>query len=191
VKRNPLGSSAQRLGACYDLRRMKKLEPEFEELAIFLEHFNKESERGAALSAGSLLDEKLKDILTAFLAEVAATNDLLSGFNAPIGTFSSRISASYAMGLIQEDEYKELNIIRKIRNEFGHSWQGVNFDSPKVTNLCLQLPWRGPEENEAKSTLKERFNFAVVMLLIDLLWRSRLVKKEQRVIRAWPHKTRP
>ena len=169
---------------------MREMEPEVEELTIFLTEFNQESNRGAVLAAGSLLDERLKSILGAFLADVPASQALLSGFNAPIGTFSSRVSAAYALGLIQENEFTELNIIRKVRNEFGHSWKGVTFDSDKVAHLCKQLPWLGPDELEEKSTPKERFGFAVAILLTDLLWRTRLVENDKRVIRSWSNKAR-
>jgi len=165
-------------------------QPEVLQLGEFLREFNKETDRGAALSAASLLDDRLLEIIRAFLADVTQTEELIGGFNAPLGTFSSRISAAYAFGLLQENEHKELHLIRRIRNEFGHSWKGVTFETQPVSQLCAQLPWGGPGEIEPTSTSRDRFNFAVVTLLIDLLWRARLVRKERRVIKQWPNKSR-
>lgn len=91
-------------------------EPEILELAEFAQEFNRESDRGAALIAASLLDERLKGILQAFFLDSKVSYELLNGANAPLGTFSSRISASYALGLIQKNELDEINLIRKIRN---------------------------------------------------------------------------
>jgi hypothetical protein len=167
-----------------------KPEPEINELGQFLDEFNKETDRGAALTATAYLDERLNDILTSFFVDAKEVQELLYGFNAPLGTFSAKITSAYALGLIQPNEYEELNIIRKVRNEFGHSWQGVSFKSGKVSDLCALLPWLGPEELEAQSGARERFNFAVAILLIDLLWRARIVKKEKRKIKNWPNKTR-
>lgn len=168
---------------------MKETEPEINELGKFLSAFNKESDRGAALVAASMLDNRLAEILRNFFLESEAAEELLSGFNAPLGTFASRALATYSLGLIEKNEFKEITIIRKIRNEFGHAWQPVSFETGRVADLCRQLPWGGPREYEVDSTLRSRFNFAVCMLLTDLLWRVRLVSKEKRKERIWPNKS--
>lgn len=165
-------------------------EPEIQTLGQFLVEFNKESDRGVALVAASMIDERLSEILTAFLTDSRISQDLLSGFNAPLGTLSSRASAAYALGLIQENEFKEINLIRKIRNEFGHDWQPRSFETGIVADLCKQLPWLDPAEYEKGATQRNRFNSAVAILLTDLLWRVRLVEKERRTCRIWSHKTR-
>ncbi|MDZ7661394.1 MltR family transcriptional regulator [Thiohalophilus sp.] len=169
---------------------MKKTEPEIKELSEFLAEFNGESDRGAVLTAGAYLDERLGEMLKAFFAEVKETDDLLFGFNAPIGTYSARIKAAYSLGLIQDNEFSELNIIRKIRNEFGHSWKGVSFKTQKIIDLCNNLPWLGPEEHKETSDAKARFSAEVAILLSDFLWRVRLIKNEQRDIKEWSHKMR-
>ena len=163
---------------------------EVEQLGQFFECFNKETDRGAALVAASMLDARLQEILGGFFVDSSTTRDLLDGFSAPLGTFSARATAALALGLIQENEFKEITIIRKIRNEFGHAWQSLSFASGRVNELVKQLPWLGPTELEACSSPRERFNFAVTILLTDLLWRVRLVAKEQRIIRTWPNKAR-
>lgn len=49
--------------------KMKDTEPEIQQLSHFLVEFNKESDRGAALVAASMLDERLQEILSNFLVE--------------------------------------------------------------------------------------------------------------------------
>jgi hypothetical protein len=83
---------------------------------------------------------------------------------------------------------RNLNLIRKIRNEFGHAWRDVGFDSAPVADLSRALPWLGPKEMESESNPRGRFNFAVVILLTDLLWRERLVTHERRIQKKWPNK---
>jgi mannitol operon repressor len=165
-------------------------EPEIKALGQFLLEFNKESDRGSALVAAAMLDERLKEILTAFLVESKTSTELVSGFNAPLGTFSARANAAFALGLIQENEFKEINLIRSIRNKFGHDWQPKSFETGAIADLCAQLPWAGPTEYEKDSTQRQRFNFATAILLTDLLWRVRLVGKERRQLKTWPNKTR-
>jgi len=165
-------------------------ESELKELSEFLNEFNKESDRGAALNAAAVLDDWLSNILKEFLADNKSSENLLSGFNAPLGTFSAKAAAAHALGLIQDNEIEEITIIRKIRNEFGHSWKGISFDNQKIKDLTYNLPWLGPKELEENSTTRGRFNAAVAILLTDLMWRSRLVKKEKRQPRIWPNKSR-
>jgi hypothetical protein len=164
--------------------------PEIETLASFLSEFNQESDRGATLTAAAVLDDRLSEILAAFLADTPSAKELITGFNAPLGTLSSRAAAAHALGLIQDNEFKEITIIRKIRNEFGHSWQGVSLSTGRAADLCNHLPWLGPKEHEASATPRGRLNAAIAILLADLLWRARLVSKERRAVKAWPNRMR-
>jgi len=166
------------------------VEPEVVALGSFLSEFNRESDRGAALTAAAVLDERLSEILAAFLAETNSAKELISGFNAPLGSLASRVAAAHALGLIQDNEFREITLIRKIRNEFGHSWQGVSLSSGRAADLCNQLPWLGPKEHEAGATPRSRLNAAVAILLTDLLWRARLVATERRELKLWPNRAR-
>jgi DNA-binding MltR family transcriptional regulator len=166
------------------------MEPEVSDLSEFLDEFNSESDRWAALSAASIIDEWLMKVIQNFLADVKASDDILNWFNAPLGTFSARIKMTYALGLLEKREYEEIEIIRKVRNEFWHKWRDINFETEMIVTLCSKLPWGWPKELEAKATTRQRFNFAVLMLLMDLLWRSRVVAKERRSIKKWPSKSR-
>ena len=156
-------------------------EPEILRLAKFLDGFYKESDRGAVLMAASVLDEVLSSMIQAFLTDTPESKKLVEDFNAPLGTFSSRVMAAYAMGLIEEQEYIEVEAIRKIRNLFGHSWDGIDFDMPKVKGQIQKLPFE-------KEKPRARLNHAVANLLGDWLWRERLVTKERRKVKEWSHK---
>jgi len=164
--------------------------PEIRELAKFSSEYNKESDRGAVLIAASRFDEVLKELLASFLRESSSAAQLLDGFSAPLGTFSARASACHALGLIEDYEFEEITLIRRIRNEFGHKWRDIGFETDRIRDLSLQLPWLGPSEHEDGSTPRARFGFAVMILLTDLLWRQRLVEKERRAARRWPNKMR-
>ena len=169
---------------------MDKLEPELEEIERFFSQFHKETDRGAALSAGAMLEDRLGDILKSFLIVSEQSEKLLKGMNAPFGTLSSRISGCYALGLIEQHEYNEMEIIRKIRNKFAHNWDNVSFTTDSIKDLTNNLPWRGPMEYEVTSGTKDRFCTAMSMLMVDLVWRTRLVKMERLTLKQWPNKTR-
>lgn len=158
-------------------------EPEVVNLGVFLNEFNKESDRGAVLLAASILDEWLYDILNAYLIDGKSKESLLKGFASPLGTFSARASMAHSLGLLMDHEFEEISILRKIRNEFGHSWTGVSFDNPKVSSLMDKLPWLGP--NEVPQTSKSKFSFFVAIFLCDLLYRKRLVSSFKLQKRSW------
>jgi hypothetical protein len=75
------------------------------------------------LSLAAFAEEALGALLKAFMTPSEATAQLIEGFNAPLGTFSSRIKAAYAIGLITKEQFLDLERLRKIRNEFAHSWK--------------------------------------------------------------------
>jgi hypothetical protein len=58
---------------------------------------------------------------------------------APLGTFGSRISAAYALGLTSKTERDVLRRINKVRNEFAHSLQGTTFARPIINEKCSEL----------------------------------------------------
>lgn len=157
---------------------MRKQEPEIIEMSNFLNIFNKETDRGSALVAASYLDEALKKIINAYLIESKITDELINGFNAPIGTFSSRINMSYSLGLISKEELEILNTVRKIRNDFGHKWGELSFEIQPISDRVKSLNWYGPKDILDRDN-KSRFNFGVVQLLVSLLWRERKVKKDK------------
>ncbi|NRC24181.1 transcriptional regulator [Pseudomonas aeruginosa] len=117
---------------------LSEIHPHLVGFIDFLEDFNKETERGATLAAAAMLDEQLGRIIESFLIPNKGSKAMLDGFNAPLGTLSARISASFALGLLSDVEYKECELIRKVRNEFAHQIK-VSFKDEKVRDLCSKL----------------------------------------------------
>src|SRR3990172_2102627 len=100
----------------------------------------KETERGAAVVAGALLDDLLLQLLAAFLVDdEPALRELLVNPYAPLSTFSSRIAAAYTLGLISREERGDLKLIKDIRNEFAHRRPGTTFASPPVASMVAKL----------------------------------------------------
>lgn len=162
--------------------------PEIAELGRFAAEFNSESDRGAVLVAASRIDEILKSVLVAFLRGTNSASELLEGFNA-LSAFSARASACHALGLIDDAEFADITLIRKIRNAFSHEWKDVHFGNQKIAALVANLPWRGPAEFEEGAKPRSRFGAAVMLLITDLLWRERLVDREKIEHRTWPNTT--
>ena len=165
--------------------------PEVHELHAFLDAFRKESDRGAVLVAASRIDEILKTLLRSYLRDTKSASELLENSRGPLGTFASRACAAHALALIEDHEFREITLIRKIRNEFGHEWRDIGFVSQRVRSFCTALPWLGPKDTAAaQRTGRLRFSSVVAVLLTDLLWREHLVVSEQRTARQWTNTTR-
>ena len=119
------------------------------QLNAWIDDLNKEfkgqSDRGLAIVAGSLLDEMLSMLLRAFLVrDVQDWDDELFGSQAAFATFSAKIKVAFALGLISSDERRELDTIRRIRNDFAHQLGALNFEDASVRDRCgaLGLPER-------------------------------------------------
>lgn len=155
---------------------MKEVNPKIDLFSKFLHVFQKETDRGASILAASMLDQKLKTILEEYLIDCKSTKQLLDGFNAPLGTFSSRQHLAYSLGLISEYEYNDCEIIRKLRNEFAHKFElDFSFMDNKVASLCynLQAPTPG-EKSEFKDKPRSLFVNGVTLIYVNLLYKRNM-----------------
>jgi mannitol operon repressor len=164
-----------------------------EDLGRFLAELRRETDRGLPLVAAALVDEKLRDTLHAFFCTGKAAERLLSVPYAPLGTLSARIEACFALGLIDEFEYREISIIRKVRNAFAHSKHGISFEEARVRTLCASLQADLPQ-GEGYPIDEPRFRFinSTVWMVIRLYYRAAWVERERRQPKTWvePEATR-
>lgn len=124
--------------------------PHLSEFNAFLDELHRESDRGAVLISCSMIDELLTRSLRAYLIEAAATEDLLDGFNAPIGSFAARTKLSLALGLIDQGTATECDLLRKVRNEFAHK-VACTFADQRVVAACRKLSHAVPGAEDARS----------------------------------------
>jgi hypothetical protein len=105
----------------------------------FNEMMGNPSDRAAALIAasfvGSVLEQKLADL---FLDDAEIRDQMLRA-DGPLGSFAARMKACCLMRLYGKRAYRELNTIRRIRNEFAHRTGYVDFATPAIRDLCRNL----------------------------------------------------
>ena len=160
--------------------------PNLEEFAPFLDDLNKESERGAVLISVSYLERQLKEIISAFLCEGDASQSLLEGFNAPLGTLAARTAAAAALGLISGREYRELETIRKIRNQFAHDHR-ASFSDQSTADRCLNLTFSAKDYGDVVVDARGQFTSAAVALIVNLTNRSHYVSGKRLKFENWPY----
>ena len=110
----------------------------------FVEAMLKESDRGCVLIGAAYLDDALEEMLrTNFSGDENVVKKVVSplfkGGNAPLGTFSVKTNISFALGLINNETFKALNNIRKVRNEFAHKAGPVVLTDQRVSVITSKL----------------------------------------------------
>jgi len=157
-----------------------------QDLAQFVDELKRETDRGLPLVGAALIDDRLTATLRAFFCEVPSSGKLLDEPNAPLGTFSSKADACYALGLIDDFEYNEIALVRKVRNEFAHAKHGMSFAAPRVQGLCSSLMSDLPTgSNYPLQHPRFRFTNAVLCLALRLYHRPDWVALERRGSKAW------
>ncbi|NLS13847.1 hypothetical protein HGP28_13195 [Vibrio sp. SM6] len=98
-----------------------------------------ESDRAAALMSAAYLDEQLKTLLNRKLVDDAKVKERILGTSGAIDSFSSRIDLAYLLGLIPKNFRDDLELIRRIRNEFAHTAQKMDFETDAIKSRCFLL----------------------------------------------------
>jgi mannitol operon repressor len=164
-----------------DNQRLEKTHPHLKAFMAFMEVLNKESERGAVLIAATMLEDLLGQAIRSFLIANKETDRLLEGFNAPLGTFSSRILAALALGVLSEQEFEECERIRKIRNVFAHNVHS-SFSDQKLRDMSATLTYsiQGPDVKP-----KAQFTSAAVGLILTMTSRPHYVGQRRLKYGDW------
>ena len=147
---------------------MKQEAPHLMDHLRYLEVLSEESNRGAVLVTASMLDDVLTKLLLARLAEGKSATKLLTGFNAPLGTFSAKVAAARATGLISEEWRRELDLLRGIRNEFAHSVTATLGDA-SILNKCNELRLCLPEKAKDAEGARTRYWMSATAILMNSL----------------------
>jgi hypothetical protein len=105
----------------------------------FQESLSAESDRGCALMAAAYLDSELQRLLCKYLVNDEPTQKEIFGNSRPLGSFSSKIDLAYLVGLLGPNAHRDLHLIRRVRNEFGHVPTAIDFDNPSLASRCNEL----------------------------------------------------
>ncbi len=113
-----------------ELRQIDKEQKEFHASLDF------ETDRGCCLMAAAYLEYQIENILKKKLVDKPSMHERLFDFNGPLGTFSSKIEMSYAIGLIGPKVKQDLLLLKKIRNEFAHHRKLLSFSDKPICDIA-------------------------------------------------------
>ena len=111
----------------------------FDEVFQFRLSLSEETDRGCALMAAAYLDSELEKLLSKHFVNNENIKKEMLGVSRPLGSFSSRIDMAYLLGLVGPKAHRDLHLIRKVRNEFGHVPTPISFDDPALASRCKEL----------------------------------------------------
>jgi hypothetical protein len=115
------------------------------------------------------LDDKLGELLKASMIQDREYEEEIGNFfrdPGPLGSFSAGIKLAHYLNIISLQVPKDLDIIRKIRNDLGHKLKYEDFNSLSIKARCMNLQHDLLEDNQIPH---ERFINAanVLIVLID------------------------
>jgi DNA-binding MltR family transcriptional regulator len=143
-------------------------QPHLRRFAELLTELESESPRGAVLVSATLLDEQLAECLLSRFIDHPDAAKLVEGFNAPLGTFAARILAAFAAGCISDREYRDLEAIRRIRNDFAHKLS-ISFDDASIKDRCATLTFAAQDYADVRVSARGRFTTAATALILNLV----------------------
>lgn len=158
-----------------------------EKIILFSMGLKEESDRGSVLMSAAFLDEYLSSLLKAnFIDDEKTFTDLCNGTGG-LATFSAKIELCYLLGLISLETRRDLNIIRRIRNEFAHSMETISFETESVANRCRSL--NGNYFRDIPATARNYFSSASFGIA-RLLSRKQYSSKKPEVLNDYSNGNR-
>jgi len=117
----------------------------FDCFEAFNSSLSDESDRARVIVVACWIEEFLKvKLKNEFSKGNARARKALFSNNGPFATFSAKINAAFCAGWIDIDVHHDIQVIRKLRNIFAHSYNPVSLDDGETRNLIqsLRVPHR-------------------------------------------------
>jgi Mannitol repressor len=124
--------------------------------------FHEESDRGAAILAGSFVEHALGQYIKFRIRDKKVADTLFDAMG-PLSSFSQRIAIAYAFDLISQVQYKDFETIRKIRNHFAHHPLDTTFNTNDIKQLCAALSMFKETSHENHPVPGERHRIAYLL----------------------------
>lgn len=149
-------------------RRLSNLSQEISSL------LSSESDRGCALWAAAMLDDKLEELLRSIFIDDRKEVDKFLKDMGSLATFSARVKLAYLLGIINKDDYKQYTAIRKIRNEFAHNTGNLNYNDHVIAKHCNTL--KRPIIKGLELSNRQKYIMAITVFLEILQQRIETLK---------------
>jgi hypothetical protein len=106
--------------------------------------FYGESDRAVVILQALMVEVTLEDAIRKLLRPdlKKEMRREVFGFDGPAGSFAHKILIAFALGVFGSETYRDLGLVRNLRNQFAHSRKALRFTTPEVSAVCryLRLP---------------------------------------------------
>jgi DNA-binding MltR family transcriptional regulator len=117
----------------------KSLRQLLESLRVSAEELGRQTHAGFAMIIAAALDRLLEEALTTKMVKLnSEMRSKLFGEFGALRDFSSKITLAHSLGVADDQCYKSLTMIRRVRNLFAHNEGYLGFDSPEVSALIAK-----------------------------------------------------
>jgi hypothetical protein len=99
----------------------------------------KGSHRATAVVGGAFVEEHLTHVLKSRMVRDAKIIEEMFAPCRAFGDFGAKVDLGYLIGLYSKKAHKELNTIRRIRNDFAHQLELNSFDRDDIRDRCQNL----------------------------------------------------
>jgi DNA-binding MltR family transcriptional regulator len=140
------------------------------------------SDTAAVITATALIDQALMFGLTVGFYKGAVSKALMARVfegNGPLATFSSKIDLAHIQGLTSASQHHDLQILRKIRNEFAHSTTPLQLAS---FASCDNLKLTCARKVERKSQRQAKFLRSSAALVGEMMINVLGVMAKQQLV---------
>lgn len=150
----------------------------------FLEEFQGESDRAAAIVGAAFLDEQLRFLLEEFLVDDPESKKLLEG---ALRGVTVRARAAFSLGFLSPLEHRDVGRILGIRNRFAHQLHGLSFADADIAVQCdaLELPPKIISSNW-RVTSRDKYVISTQQIATWVALRRLGIRSDRRKVQSGP-----
>lgn len=111
----------------------------FDRALAFLRGYAGEPARVAVILATSRMDFLLARLVEARLLPCPDAHDRLLDSERGIGTLEMRISLAQRLGIVDARLARRLQLFRRIRNDFAHSFESMQLEDPPHVDRIMEI----------------------------------------------------
>jgi DNA-binding MltR family transcriptional regulator len=119
------------------LKRLSRQKFDKNQVSEFLAEVSSGNDRSAALVWGALVEDALQSAIEKRLYHFNSDElNSLFGGNGFLENFAAKSLMAYAINIVTKEQYRDLDLIREIRNAFAHTMPNVTFETKEVMDVC-------------------------------------------------------
>lgn len=187
TKARPSALTFKEPGSVSTLKKALNFKLKMPSAAAFLAEIRGESDRASVILASSQLDDLLANAIALKMSEsvdiMALDIETIFRSSGPLGSFSARAEVANLFGVIENETYEQLTILRAMRNACAHSKHPITFKDPLLRNVAIHLfePKGTTPRALAEQNMKVAFVLEVTFLTRVLVHGSRAKAKAESV----------